>query len=112
MTNTAVIYDKWLDSLGGGEVVACNMVKILLDKGYKVVLACRKKVPINIIKQKLNIDITGVEFFEVWNDENEIQKITDGKDLFINISFMDYSVGKAKKIFITLTSQHQSLWDQ
>lgn len=97
MTKTAVIYDKWLDSMGGGEVVACNMVKILLDKGYKVTLACRKKVPINTIVQKLNIDITGVEFYELWNDEDEIQKLTQGKDLFINISFMDYSVGKAKK---------------
>jgi len=97
MKKTAVVYDKWLDTLGGGEIVACNIVKILLDNNYNVTLACRKKVPIKTIKKKINIDISGVKFFEVWNDEDEIQKITEGKDLFINISFMDYSVGKAKR---------------
>jgi hypothetical protein len=34
---TAVIYDKWLSGLGGGEVVACTMARMLKDEGWKVI---------------------------------------------------------------------------
>lgn len=94
---TAVIYDKWLSQLGGGEVVACTMAKILRDKGYRVIFITGKDVPNQDIYKKLNIDLSGVEFKAVWNDELEIKKISKNKDLFINFTFMDYSLGYAKK---------------
>lgn len=97
MKKKAVIYDKWLDSMGGGEVVACTIAKILSENNYNVTLLCRKKVPIEAIKNKLNIDLKDIKFVEVWNDESKIQTLTEGKDLFINISFIDYSIGHAKK---------------
>lgn len=93
----AVIYDKWLHSLGGGEVVACNIAKILKNKGYKIVFISCKKVPPALIFNKLKIDLKEVEFKQVWNDETAIKELTKGSDLFINTSFMDYTIGFAKK---------------
>lgn len=94
---TAIVYDKWLHTLGGGEVVACHIAKILKDIGYKVIFVCGKKIPLKLIKDKINVDLSGVKFIEIWNDELKLKKIVQEKDLFINISFMDYSYGYAKK---------------
>lgn len=92
-----VIYDKWLHSLGGGEVVACNIAKILKDKSYKVLFISGKRVPPEVIFEKFKIDLKGVEFKQVWNDETALKKLAKDKDLFVNISFMDYSLGVAKR---------------
>ncbi len=97
MNKSAIIYDKWLHSLGGGEVVACNMAKILKDSGYDVTFIGGKKVSIKAIKDKLGIDLTGINFTEIWNDELRLKDFTQDKDLFINLTFIDYSQGFAKK---------------
>lgn len=99
MKKTAVIYDRWLQTLGGGEVVACNIASILKNSGYEVLFISGKKVTKETIYEKLHIDVSGIEFIEIWNDEYAIKNITQGKDLFINISFMDYTRGYAKKNF-------------
>jgi len=100
---TAVVYDKWLSTLGGGEVVACNIAKILNDNGYDVIFISGKPVSFKKIKNALGIDLSGIKFKQVWNDELELKKFVKGKDLFINCSFMDYSYGYAKKnIYYTL----------
>lgn len=102
MKKTAVVYDKWLSSLGGGEVVACNIAKTLIKNNYQTIFICGKKTDPKIIKEKLGIDISKAKFLEIWNDETEIKKITRNKDIFINASFMDYTTGLAKKnIFYT-----------
>lgn len=93
----AVIYDKWLSSLGGGEVVACNMAQALRRKGYKVLFVAGKKVSKSNIFEKLKVNVSGIEFIEIWNDEIKLKKIVEGSDLFINTTFMDYSRGYAKK---------------
>jgi len=94
---TAVVYDKWLSSLGGGEVVACNIAKILKEQGYDVTFVSGKFVPLQKIKKILKINLSGIKFVQIWNDEIGLKKITKDKDLFINVSFMDYSYGYAKK---------------
>ena len=96
MRKTAVVYDKWLQSLGGGEVVACNIAKILHDNGYDVTFICGKYVDRKIIKQKLDIDMSGITILDVWSDEARIKRISLGKDLFINLSFIDYIHGYSK----------------
>lgn len=102
MKKTAVIYDKWLSSLGGGEVVACNIAKTLIENGYETTFISGHKVEPKLIIEKLGIDISKANFLEIWNDELKIREITKGKDLFINASFMDYTTGSAKKnIFYT-----------
>lgn len=93
----AVVYDKWLHTLGGGEVVACNIARILKEQGYEVLLISGKIVPLDVIYEKLKIDLKGIIFKQVWNDETALKKLVKGKDLFINISFLDYSIGFAKK---------------
>lgn len=97
MNKTAVIYDKWLSSLGGGEVVACNMARILRDEGYQVTFLCGKKVSLDLINIKIGVDLRGIAIHEIWNDEIQLRKEVMGKDLFINTSFMDYSYNYAKK---------------
>lgn len=99
MKKSAVVYDKWLRSLGGGEVVACNIAKILADNGYDVTFIVGKKVDKEIIKNKLNIDLSKVKMVEIWTDEAKIKQIIKGKDLFINTSFIDYTYGISKKNF-------------
>lgn len=93
----AVIYDKWLHSLGGGEVVACNIARILKDEGYNVLFISGKDVSVDTIYEKLKIDLADIKFATVWNDEIALKKLVNGKDLFINISFLDYSIGFAKR---------------
>jgi len=98
MKKQAVVYDKWLSTMGGGEVVACNFAKALIDNGYVVTFIYGKGLKdFNEISTKLGIDLTGTKFIEVWNDERKIHEITRNKDIFINASFMDYMTGKAKK---------------
>lgn len=92
-----VIYDKWLHSLGGGEVVACNLARILKDLGYEVLFISGKEISVDVIYDKLKIDLRGIKFTTVWNDEITLKKLVKNKDLFINISFLDYSIGFAKK---------------
>lgn len=92
-----VIYDKWLHSLGGGEVVACNIARILKGQGHEVLLISGKEVSVDVIYDKFKIDLKEIKFTTVWNDEIALKKLVKDKDLFINISFLDYSIGFAKK---------------
>ncbi|MDD4938193.1 MAG: glycosyltransferase [Candidatus Shapirobacteria bacterium] len=102
MKKTAVVYDKWLSSLGGGEVVACNIAKTLLENNYQTTFISGHKVDPKLIIKKLGIDISKANFLDIWNDEIRIKEITKGKDIFINASFMDYTTSLAKKnIFYT-----------
>lgn len=99
MIKKAVVYDKWLSTLGGGEVVACNFAKALIDNNYELTFVCGKKVDPKIIKDKLGIDLSKAIFLEIWNDEKKLQEITKNKDIFINASYMDYMSGNASKNF-------------
>ena len=96
---TAVVYDKWLSTLGGGEVVACNIAKALLDEGYQVTFISGKLVDPKEIKNKLNINVSNAKFVETWNNDREVQEYTHDKDIYVNASFMDYTTGLAKKNF-------------
>ena len=99
---TAVIYDKWLAGLGGGEVVACTVAQTLRDNGYSVTFLSQDSVPVEKIKEKLGIDLSDISFKQV-TSESDLQLLTTNHqplttiDLFINISFMDYSYGIGKK---------------
>lgn len=97
MKKSAIVYDKWLSSLGGGEVVACDIAKILADNGYSVTFVAGKIVDKDLIKNKLGIDLSKIELIEIWSDEAKIKQISKNKDLFINTSFLDYTYGNAKK---------------
>jgi len=91
---TAIIYDKWLSGMGGGEVVACNMATCLRDSGYKVTILSHEKVSPDEIYFKLGIDMKGISFTTGLSPK---PSALNPPDLFINISFMDYSYGIGKR---------------
>jgi glycosyltransferase involved in cell wall biosynthesis len=98
---TAVIYDKWLAGLGGGEVVACEVARTLKDNGYDVLFLSRDVVATERIRETLGIDLSDITFKQIKN-ESDLRLTTNDQrlstiDLFINISFMDYSYGIGKK---------------
>lgn len=93
----AIVYDKWLDSLGGGEVVACTIARILKAKNFAVTVVGGKQFNTSKIKQKLNIDLEGVSYAWVWNDEQKLKSISKDADVFFNTTFMDYTHGYGKK---------------
>lgn len=93
----AVVYSKWLASLGGGEMVACNIATILRDQNYEVILITGKRVTHQLIEEKLGISLKGIKIIQTWNNESKLKELISGKDLFINTSYMDYSFGYAKK---------------
>lgn len=97
MTKTAVVYDKWLSTLGGGEVVACGIAKVLLDNGYQVTFISGEEVALQKIKERLDIDLRGATFETLWNDQAKLNQITSDKDVFVNTSYSDFLIGKAKK---------------
>ncbi|OGK62548.1 hypothetical protein A2334_05940 [Candidatus Roizmanbacteria bacterium RIFOXYB2_FULL_38_10] len=97
MKKTAVIYDKWLHQFGGAELVACTIADILKKECWDVTFIGGKYIHLHKIRDKFGIDLNNVQFYEVWNHENHLKKMVEGKDLFINLSFMDYSYGYAKK---------------
>ena len=95
--------------MGGGEVVACNMARVLKDDGYRVIFACGKIISTQEIKDKLGIDLSDIEF-KIVQDEQSLKQLTVNYpstklrasklstiNLFINISFMDYSYGIGKR---------------
>ncbi|MFA5136544.1 MAG: glycosyltransferase family 4 protein [Patescibacteria group bacterium] len=94
---TAVIYDKWLHQFGGAEVVACTMAKILIKAGWSITFVSGKFIHLHKIQDCFGINLKDIPFYVVWNNEKRLKEIVQGKDLFINLSFMDYSYGFAKK---------------
>lgn len=93
MKKTAIVYDKWLSTLGGGEVVACNFARILKDINYDTTFVTGKLVKPELIKEKLGIDLSDIDFIEVWNDEAKLTQLSKNSDIFLNATFMDYSYG-------------------
>ncbi len=96
-TKKAVVYSKWLASLGGGEMVACIAATAFRDLGYEVVLITGKKITNSLVMKKLGIDLKGIKMIQNWNNEPKMKEIVEGSDIFFNTSFMDYSFGYAKK---------------
>jgi len=97
MKRTAFVYDKWLSSLGGGEVVACNLATTLRDLGYHTTFITGQLIDPQFILQKLGIDMSGVDFIQAFNDESKVKQITKNANIFINASFWDYTQSLAKK---------------
>ena len=99
MKKTAVIYDKWLSTLGGGEVVASKIAKVFLDHNYDVTFVSGEKVDLAKIRERLGVDLAGANFTTLWNDQKKLDQITTGKDVFINLSYSDFLFGRAVNNF-------------
>ena len=97
MAKTAIVYDKWLSSLGGGEVVACNIAKTLSENGYQTTFVSGKYIDPVVIKNKLGINLSNIKIIEIWNDEIKLRELSRKADVFFNTSFIDYSYPQAKQ---------------
>ncbi len=111
---TAIIYDKWLSGLGGGEVVACTIARTLADEGFEVIFVSQDSVSLTKIKEKLDIDLSDVTFKQVESEESlrsfALDQRLSSVDLFVNISFMDYSyaIGKWNIYYVHFPSTIRS----
>lgn len=97
MGKTVVIYNKELNNLGGGEVIACNIAKILKEEGYKVTLLCEKLVSKRTIWERLGINISSVQIKSIKDFKNNYSRLSSNIDLYINLSQGNYMSGIGKK---------------
>lgn len=93
----AVVYNKWWSSLGGGEVVSSAIAQALLARDYDVICVSGKHVTPHSIKERLGFDLAQCNFQFIWNDEETLQELTKEADIYVNATYMDYSVGHAKQ---------------
>lgn len=94
------IYDKWLNTLGGGEKVASSMAEIFSKNGHEVYLIGNAEINKEEIENKMAVDLSKVNvvtWFERSCDKLSLQ--TKNFDVFINVSFLDHLPSKAKKSF-------------
>lgn len=78
----ALIFNPYLDSLGGGERYSLQFAEYLLQRDYEVILAWDDKSIIKLIKQRLNINLERVEispkiFTLLKNRNNLLEKIKE-----------------------------------
>lgn len=94
---TAAIYDRWLHSLGGGEQVAFAYAVALNDLGYKTDLLTHKKIDIQTVQQKMNIDLKKIQVKYIPNlADFQLSQYTEKYDIFVSNSYLDYIPNRSK----------------
>lgn len=91
------IYDKWLNSMGGGEKVATVMAEVLSKAGHKVDLISNFDCDTKQLESKMGVDLSKVNTV-VWYERSYaiLSPKTKKYDLFINVSFLDHLPSLAK----------------
>lgn len=91
------VYNKWLDSLGGGEKVTLVMAEALNKKGYDVSILSTFTSNLNLLESKMGVDLRGIKMVALKEKSySKIAERTKEYDLFINTSFLDVQPSKAK----------------
>ena len=91
------IYNRWLATLGGGEKYSLSIAEHLSYQ-HEVHVISHKPVPKALAEERLNLDLSRVEFkFIPEQPSTELEKITDDYGFFINSSFMDFFPSRAGK---------------
>lgn len=92
------VYDKWLNTYGGGEKVATVMVESLLKKGYRVDLISNTEVDRVEIENKMGVNLKGVNMV-FWSERSyeKLTLLTKQYDVFVNTSYFDHLPSLAKK---------------
>lgn len=92
------IYAKYLNTLGGGEKVACAMAETLINAGYRVDLVTSFDVERDSVEKAMGVDLKGVKFV-VWYERHykKLTPLTKKYDLFINVSYLDHLPSDAKR---------------
>jgi glycosyltransferase involved in cell wall biosynthesis len=90
------IYDKWLNSLGGGEKVATVMAEVLVKRGHEVHLISNFEVEKHQLEEKMGVNLSKIKLI-VWYERSYAKLTLKSKyDLFINVSFLDHLPSKAR----------------
>lgn len=90
------IYNRWLATLGGGEKHSLAIAEHLRNRSQVSVIS-HKPVSKDRAEERLNLDLTGVEFITIPDcHSKEISSITNHYDLFINASHLDYFPSSAR----------------
>lgn len=90
-----IVYDKWLETLGGGEVVACSIAEALTTD-FQVELISKTKIPKKEITQKLGFELADVQL-----KQKRIEKsFTDPCQYFINSTFLDLSYNEKARNYL------------
>lgn len=103
MQKKIAIYDKWLNSMGGGEKVATVMAEALSKAGHAVHLISNYDVDKAELEEKMGADLSKVEIV-IWYERSyaSLTQETKKYDVFINVSFLDHlpSIAKASIYYI------------
>jgi glycosyltransferase involved in cell wall biosynthesis len=93
------IYDRYLDTAGGGERYSCKMAEILSRQpGYKVELVSDIFADIKKVESRLNLDLSKVSFkIFPFLSEEYAKKVTGSYDLFINCTYLSPLPGYGKR---------------
>jgi glycosyltransferase involved in cell wall biosynthesis len=92
------VYDKWLNTYGGGEKVATVMVENLLRGGYRVDLISNTEIDRKEIEDKMGVNLKGVNMV-FWSERSyeKLTLLTKKYDVFVNTSYFDHLPSLAKK---------------
>lgn len=83
------IYNRWLFTLGGGEKYGLTIAECL-SRNHSVDVITHKPVSKEVAEQRLNLDLSRVEFVHIPERPSiEIAPLTSKYDLFICASFLD-----------------------
>ena len=91
------VYDRWLFALGGGEQLAFSFAESLRDLGYKTDLITHKKIDIESLKEKMEVDLTGINIRYIPNlPDYQLSGYTEEYDVFVSNSYLDYIPNRSK----------------
>jgi glycosyltransferase involved in cell wall biosynthesis len=82
-----IVYDQYWPTLGGGEKLAGGIAQALTGAGHDVTLLAHEPLDIEILQERLALDLSGVTVTEVEATPDAISAASGDADVFINASF-------------------------
>lgn len=118
---TAVVFDPYLDTLGGGERYTLTVAQTLLNQGYQVILAWRDQATLKQATTRFGLPLEGLElsaeYYNLFSQKNSIlSRFSALKDIDLVFIVSDGSVpilfGKKTLLHyqVPFTSINRSVW--
>lgn len=98
----ALLYDPYLDVMGGGEKHILSVLQVLENVGYEVNIAWDKDLT-DELKQKLNIEFKSLHFVQnVFQGKSILQSVTNlhNIDVFLYVTDGSYFFSHAKNNYV------------
>ena len=109
----ALLYNPYLDILGGGERHVLSMMRVLADAGYTVDIAWNDSSILAKIRDQLKLNIDGFSIVSnVFSkgSSRDRESMTAQYDVFIYVTNGSYFISKAKKNYIFAMYPLKSLY--